>query len=118
MAGGLNEENELTIAKFIEGLSPKIANKVELKSYLSFDDVYHLSIKIDKQLKGRFIVSYLRCWQERSASNAIVMDIFKCIVPIEELSPLEKKRNSKLLKEASKEEFHEEDHTLVILDVK
>jgi len=48
MRVGLNEDNELTIATFIKGLSPSIANKVELQSYLSFNDVCHLAIKIEK----------------------------------------------------------------------
>jgi len=48
-----NEDNELTIARFIRGLSLSIAHKVELQSYLSFNDVRHLAIKIEKQLKGR-----------------------------------------------------------------
>ena len=45
---GLNEDNELTIARFIKGLSPNIANKVELQPYQSFNDVCHLTIKIEK----------------------------------------------------------------------
>jgi len=53
MRVGLNEDNELTIARFIKGLSPSIANKMELQSYLSFNDVCHLAIKNQKQLKGR-----------------------------------------------------------------
>jgi len=47
------KNNELTIARCIKGLSPSIANKVELQPYLSFNDVCHLAIKIEKQLKGR-----------------------------------------------------------------
>jgi len=50
---GLNEDNELTITRFIMGLSPGIANKVELRPYLSCNDVCLLPIKIKKQLKSR-----------------------------------------------------------------
>jgi len=53
MRVGLNEDNELTIVGFIKGLSPNIAHEVELQPYLSFNDVCHLTIKIEKQLKGR-----------------------------------------------------------------
>ena len=53
MRVGLTEDNELTIARFIKGLSPSIAHKVELQPYLSFNDIFHLAIKIEKQLKGR-----------------------------------------------------------------
>jgi len=51
MRVGLDEEPELNIAKFIKGLFPSIANKVNLQPYLSFDDVFHLSIKVKRQLK-------------------------------------------------------------------
>jgi len=50
---GLDEKPELKIIRFIKGLCPSIASKVELQPYLSFDDVCHLAIKVEKQLKGR-----------------------------------------------------------------
>jgi len=53
MKVGLNKDSEFTIARFIKGLPPSIAHKVELQSYLSFNNVCHLVIKIEKQLKGR-----------------------------------------------------------------
>ena len=53
MRVGLDEESELMIARFIKGLSPSIGNKVELQPCLSFDDVCHLAIKIEQQLKDR-----------------------------------------------------------------
>jgi len=53
MRVGLNEENELAIVRFIKGISPSIAHKVELQPYLSFNDFCHLAIKIEKQLKGQ-----------------------------------------------------------------
>jgi len=53
MRVGLNEHNELTIARFIKGLSPTIASKIELQPNISFNDVHYLAIKIEKQLKGR-----------------------------------------------------------------
>jgi len=53
MRVGLDEELELEIARFNKGLSPSIASKVELQPYLSLDDVYHLAIMVEKQLKGR-----------------------------------------------------------------
>ena len=53
MRVGLDEEPKLTTAKFIKGLSPSSANKVDLQSYLSFDDMCYLVIKVEQQLKGR-----------------------------------------------------------------
>jgi len=40
-------------SRFIKGLSPSIANKVDLQVCLPFDDVCHLAIKVEKQLKDR-----------------------------------------------------------------
>ena len=37
----------------MKGLSPSIAHNVELQPYLSFNDICHLAIKNEKQLKGR-----------------------------------------------------------------
>ena len=45
---GLNEDSELTFDTFTKGLSPSIANKVELQPYLSFEEVCNLAIKIEK----------------------------------------------------------------------
>jgi len=42
-----------TIPRFIKGLSPSVANKVELQPYLSFDDVCNLAIKTKGQLNAR-----------------------------------------------------------------
>jgi len=49
----LNERPALKIARFMKGLSSSIANKMDLQPYLSFDDVCHLAIKIEKQQRGR-----------------------------------------------------------------
>ena len=43
-----DEEPKLKITRFIEGLSPSIASKVDLQPYLSVDDVCHLAIKVEK----------------------------------------------------------------------
>ena len=53
MRVGMNKDIKLNLTRFIKGLSSSIANKVELQPYLSFNDLYHLAIKIEKQLKGR-----------------------------------------------------------------
>jgi len=45
---GFDEELELKIARFIKELSHNITNKVDLQPYLSFDDVCHLTIKVEK----------------------------------------------------------------------
>ena len=50
---GLNKDDKLAIARFINRLSPSIANKVTLQLYLTFDDVCNLAIKVERQVKGR-----------------------------------------------------------------
>ena len=53
MRVGLDEEPELKIAILMKGLSSIIASKVDLQPYLSFEEVCHLTIKVEKQLKDR-----------------------------------------------------------------
>jgi len=53
MRVGLDKEPELKIARFVKGLSHSIASKVELQPCLTFDDVCHLTIKIEKQFNDR-----------------------------------------------------------------
>ena len=53
MRVGLDEEPKLKISRFIKRLSPGIGSKVDLQPSLSFDDVFHLAIKVEKQLNGR-----------------------------------------------------------------
>jgi len=50
----LKEEPKLKISRSIKGLSLSIANKIkmDLQPYLSFDDVCHLVVKVEKQLNG------------------------------------------------------------------
>ena len=52
MRVGLDDEPELKIARFMKGLPPSIARMVKSQSYLTFDDVCHLAIKIE--IKGTF----------------------------------------------------------------
>ena len=42
----LDQEPELRITRFIKGLSPNMANKVDLQACLSFDNVCSLAIKL------------------------------------------------------------------------
>jgi len=53
MRVGSNEEPELKIARFIEGLSPNIISKVYLYPYPSFDYVCNLAIKVTEQLQDK-----------------------------------------------------------------
>ncbi|RVW78197.1 Transposon Ty3-G Gag-Pol polyprotein [Vitis vinifera] len=47
------EEREATMARFLVGLNREIANLVELQHYMELEDMVHLAIKIENQLKRR-----------------------------------------------------------------
>ena len=50
------------MAKFLRGLDPNIAEKVEVQPYKSFEDAYKLGIKVEKHSKNKrlFSSSYSR----------------------------------------------------------
>jgi len=50
---GIEEEPDQTMARFIWGLEPSVAEKVDLQPYWSFKDVCKLAIKVEKYSKGK-----------------------------------------------------------------
>ena len=49
----IEEDRETTMARFLQGLNSEIANVVELQHYVEVEDMVHMAIKIEKQLKRR-----------------------------------------------------------------
>ena len=49
----IEEDRETTMAQFLQGLNSEIANVVELQHYVEVEDMVHMAIKIEKQLKRR-----------------------------------------------------------------
>ncbi|XP_048235646.1 uncharacterized protein LOC125371163 [Ricinus communis] len=49
----LDEDREATMARFIGGLNKEIADRVELQYYMELEELVHLAIKVEKQLKPR-----------------------------------------------------------------
>ena len=49
----MEEDRETTMAWFLQGLNSEIANVVELQHYVEVEDMVHMAIKIEKQLKRR-----------------------------------------------------------------
>ena len=47
------EDREATMARFIGGLHKEIADRVELQHYVELEELVHLAIKVEKQLKPR-----------------------------------------------------------------
>mgnify|MGYP003365876400 CR=1 FL=1 len=49
----IEEDREATMARFLAGLDPNIANVVELQHYVEMEDMVHMAIKVEKQLKKK-----------------------------------------------------------------
>jgi hypothetical protein len=47
----VNEEEEMTMSRFLNGLNIDIANVVELQSYVDLEELVHLAIRVEGQLK-------------------------------------------------------------------
>ena len=50
---GLKEEQDQTMPRFIKGLDPGIAEKVDLQPYWSLEDLCKLAIKVENYSKGK-----------------------------------------------------------------
>ena len=49
----VEEDREVTMARFLNGLNRDIANVVELQHYVELEDVVHMAIKVERQLKRK-----------------------------------------------------------------
>ena len=49
----LEEGREATMARFLSGLNREIANLIELHYSVDLDDMVHMAIKVEKQLKAK-----------------------------------------------------------------
>jgi len=49
----VNEDEEVTMTRFLNGLNTDIANVVELQSYVELEELVHLAIKFEGQLKRK-----------------------------------------------------------------
>ena len=49
----IEEDREATMARFLAGLNREIQNLVELRHYVELEDMVHMAIKIENQLKRR-----------------------------------------------------------------
>ena len=55
LRGDIHEPQEQTVARFLNGLDPLIARKVELQTYFTLDDVFKLALKVEKRKKEKKI---------------------------------------------------------------
>jgi len=49
----VNEDEEVTMSRFLNGLNRDITNVVELQSYVELEELVHLAIKVRGQLKRK-----------------------------------------------------------------
>ena len=49
----VEEDREATMARFLNGLNRDIANVVELQHYVELEDMVHMVIKMERQLKRK-----------------------------------------------------------------
>ncbi|RVW90957.1 hypothetical protein CK203_044195 [Vitis vinifera] len=49
----VEEDREATMARFLVGLNWEIANLMELQHYVELEDMVHMAIKIENQLKKK-----------------------------------------------------------------
>ena len=45
------EDREATMARFLNGLNQDIANVVELQHYVELEDMVHMAMKVERQLR-------------------------------------------------------------------
>jgi hypothetical protein len=47
------EDREATMARFLNGLNRDIASVVELQHYVELEDMVHMAMKVERQLKRK-----------------------------------------------------------------
>uniref|UniRef100_A0A2N9FCF4 CCHC-type domain-containing protein n=1 Tax=Fagus sylvatica TaxID=28930 RepID=A0A2N9FCF4_FAGSY len=54
----VEEDREATMARFLSGLNRDIANVIELQHYVEIEDMVHMAIKVERQLKRKGTARY------------------------------------------------------------
>ena len=54
----VEEDREDTMARFLNGLNQDIDNVVELQHYMELEDMVHMAIKVERQLKRKGTLSF------------------------------------------------------------
>ncbi|GKV11125.1 hypothetical protein SLEP1_g22406 [Rubroshorea leprosula] len=64
----VEEDREATMARFLHGLNRDIANVVELQHYVELEDMVHMAVKVERQLKRKGATS--KIGQNSSSSSS------------------------------------------------
>jgi hypothetical protein len=54
----VEEDREATMARFLSGLNRDIANVIELQHYVEIEDMVHMAMKVERQLKRKGTARY------------------------------------------------------------
>uniref|UniRef100_A0A2N9HBM8 CCHC-type domain-containing protein n=1 Tax=Fagus sylvatica TaxID=28930 RepID=A0A2N9HBM8_FAGSY len=54
----VEEDREVTMARFLSGLNRDIANVIELQHYVEIEDMVHMAMKVERQLKRKGTARY------------------------------------------------------------
>jgi hypothetical protein len=54
----VEEDREATMARFLSGLNKDIANVIELQHYVEIEDMVHMAMKVERQLKRKGTARY------------------------------------------------------------
>lgn len=55
----VEEDKEATMPRLLTALNKEISNVVELQYYMELEDMVHLAMKMERQLKRNGIVRYI-----------------------------------------------------------
>ncbi|KAH9717001.1 Endonuclease [Citrus sinensis] len=82
----IEEEREATMARFLHGLNQDIANVVDLQHYIELEDMVHMAMKVERQLKKkgstRTNLGSSSSWKSKwSKDNRHFDDVFPNEVP-------------------------------------
>lgn len=54
----VEKDREASMARFLNGLNRDIANVMELQHYVELEDMLHMAMKVERQLKRKGITRY------------------------------------------------------------
>jgi hypothetical protein len=69
----VEEDREATMARFLSGLNRDIANVIELQHYVEIEDMVHMAMKVERQLKrkgtARYTLVFNTTWKSKWDRN-------------------------------------------------
>ncbi|KAJ0963098.1 hypothetical protein J5N97_028220 [Dioscorea zingiberensis] len=73
----VEEDREATMARFLNGLNREIANTVELHHYVELEDLVHMAMKVERQLKKGGTSASPRPTPQNSSANTMEAELSK-----------------------------------------